>query len=93
MVRAHAPVLILPTAAAERALGNHFRDAVRAAWRGIAASGVGLEIDHLQFIAAGTRLALCARLRRDGFIEIELGLGDPRLPPGPLARRKSGRSR
>jgi hypothetical protein len=40
----------------------------------------GLEIAHLQFIFGRLTLAVCSRIRRDGVVEIELGLGDPRLP-------------
>lgn len=86
MVRANAPVVIVPTAEAERCLGNHLPEAARAAWRAIAASGMGLEIDHLQFAAADMWLALRSRLRADGVIEVQLRLGDPRRPSGPIGR-------
>ena len=39
----------------------------------------GLEIAHLQFVFRGLTLAVCSRVRRDGIVEIEIGLGDPRL--------------
>jgi hypothetical protein len=29
-------------------------------------------------------LAVCSRIRRDGVVEIEIGLGDPRLPKSPF---------
>ena len=40
----------------------------------------GLEIAHLQFAFQGLTLAVCSRIRRGGIVEIEIGLGDPRLP-------------
>lgn len=40
----------------------------------------GVEIAHLQFAFRGLTLAVCLRVRRDGAVEIEMGLGDPRLP-------------
>ncbi len=90
MVRANAPVVIVPTPEAERCLGNHLPEAARLAWRAIAASGMGLEIDHLQFVAAGMRLALHSRLRADGIIELALRLVDPRKPAGPIGRGGRG---
>ena len=33
---------------------------------------------HLQIVHSGVTLAVCSRVRRNGFIEIGLGLGDPR---------------
>ena len=39
----------------------------------------GLEIAHLQFVFGRLTLAVCSRVRRDGIVEIELGLGDSRL--------------
>ena len=37
-------------------------------------------MDHLQFSFRKLTLAVCSRIRRDGVVEIEIGLGDPRLP-------------
>ena len=39
----------------------------------------GLEIAYLQFVFHRLRLAVCSRIRRDGCVKIEIGLGDPRL--------------
>jgi hypothetical protein len=39
-----------------------------------------LEIAYLQFVFRRLTLAVCSRIRRDGSVEIEIGLGDPRLP-------------
>jgi hypothetical protein len=49
-----------------------------AAWREIARRGQGIEIAHFQIVHSDITLAVCSRLRPDGFIEIELGIGDPR---------------
>jgi hypothetical protein len=49
-----------------------------AAWLEIARRGKGVELAHFQIVHAGVTLAVCSRLRPDGFIEIELGIGDPR---------------
>ena len=39
-----------------------------------------MEISFLQFILHRLTLAVCSRIRRDGVVEIEIGLGDSRLP-------------
>ncbi len=78
MFRVVAPVVIHPTAEARQALGVQLRQAGLAAWRQIARRGEGLEFAHLAFRHAGIPLALCSRLRTDGFIVVELGLGDER---------------
>lgn len=80
MFRIQAPILILPTAEARQALGRRLRWAGLAAYREIAVAAKGLEIAHLQFAFFEHTLAVCSRIRRDGIVEIEIGLGDPRLP-------------
>jgi len=80
MFRIQAPILVVPTADAKLALGVHLEAAGLAAYREIAVAAKGLEIAHLQFVFRGLTLAVCSRIRRDGIIEIEIGLGDPRLP-------------
>ena len=80
MFRVQAPILILPTAEAKQALGRRLRWAGLAAYREIAVAAKGLEIAHLQFAFFELTLAVCSRVRRDGIVEIEIGLGDPRLP-------------
>jgi len=47
---------------------------------GLAVAAKGLEIAYLQFVFHRLTLAVCSRIRRDGIVEIEVGLGDPRLP-------------
>jgi hypothetical protein len=80
MFQIQAPILIVPTADAKLAVGVHLQAAGLAAYREIALAAKGLEIAHLQFVFRGLTLALCSRVRRDGIVEIEMGLGDPRLP-------------
>lgn len=80
MFRIQAPVIVVPTAEARQALGDLVGPAGQAAYREIAVAAKGLEIAHLQFGFRGLTLAVCSRVRRSGAVEIELGLGDPRLP-------------
>ncbi len=80
MYRIQAPVLVAPTHEARLALGARLQDAGLAAYREVVVAAKGLEIAHLQFAFQGLTLAVCSRIRRDGIVEIELGLGDPRLP-------------
>ena len=78
MFQVQAPVIVVLTAEARAVPGLDPRAAGLAAWHEIARRGEGLEMAHFQILHAGVTLAVCSRLRRDGFIEIELGLGDPR---------------
>lgn len=78
MFQVLAPVTIRPTAEARQALGDQLHPAGKAAWREIARRGQGLEFASLQFSFNGVTLALCSRLRADGVIAIEIGLGDAR---------------
>ena len=79
MFQIQAPILIVPTADAKLALGIHLHAAGLAAYREIALAAKGLEIAHLQFVFRGLTLAVCSA-SADGIVEIEIGLGDPRLP-------------
>ncbi|RBP14443.1 hypothetical protein DFR50_109197 [Roseiarcus fermentans] len=79
MIRIQAPLLVVATHDARLALGARLRDAGLAAYREIALAAKGLEIAHLQFVFQGLTLAVCSRVRRDGMVEIEIGMGDPRL--------------
>jgi hypothetical protein len=80
VLRIQAPILIIATAEARSALGDHVQDAGLAAYREILVAARGLEIAYLQFAFRKLTLAVCSRIRRDGVVEIEIGLGDPRLP-------------
>ena len=77
MFQVLAPVIIKPSNEAQAALGAQVRPAAIAAWHEIARRGQGIEMAHFQVVHTGVTLAVCSRLRADGFIEIELGLGDP----------------
>jgi hypothetical protein len=80
MFRIQAPIVIVPTVEARKALGHRLRWAGLAAYREVAVAAKGLEIAHLQFTFFEVTLAVCSRVRRDGIVEIEIGLGDPKLP-------------
>jgi hypothetical protein len=80
MFRVHAPIIVIPTAEARQAIGARLSPAGQAAFREIAMAAKGLEIAHLQFAFGGLTLAVCSRVRRSGVVEIEMGLGDKRLP-------------
>lgn len=88
MFRVQAPIIIIPTAEVRVAVGKHLRAASIDAYRAIAQNGEGLEIAHLQFRFRDRTLAVCSRIRRNGFIEIELGLGDSRLPACTVTARQ-----
>jgi hypothetical protein len=94
MFQVLAPVAIHPTAEARQALGVQLIPAGKAAWREIARSGKGLEFAHLQIRYADVTLAISSRLRADGFIVIEIGLGDARqaarvIPAAALRRAEA----
>ena len=78
MFSVQAPVIIIPSAEARTALGVQLRPAGLAAWRELARRGQGLEMAYFQIVHAGVTLAISSRLRRDGVIAIEIGIGDPR---------------
>ena len=78
MFQVQAPVVVFPTVEARAALGVHLKSAGLAAWREIGRRGRGLEWAHFQIVHSGVTLAVCSRLRGDGTIVIEIGLGDPR---------------
>ena len=61
-----------------QALGPLLLPAGKAAWREIARRRQGLEFANLQLSFEGHTLAIASRLRPDGAIVIEIGLGDPR---------------
>ena len=78
MFQVQAPVVISPSAEARIALGAQLRPAALAAWCEIARRGQGIEMAYFQIVHMGVTLAVCSHVRGDGFIEIGLGLGDPR---------------
>jgi hypothetical protein len=80
MFQVQTSVHIILTSEARTALGEHINAAGLAAYREVTLAAKGLEIAHLQFMFRRLTLAVCSRVRRDGLVEIEIGLGDPRLP-------------
>ena len=80
MFRVQTPVIVIPTPEARQAIGVRLVPAGQAAFREIALAAKGLEIAHLQFAFCELTLAVCSRVRRSGLVEIEMGLGDARLP-------------
>ena len=80
MLRIDIPTVIVPTTDARAALGVRLREAGLAAYREVAIAAKGLEIAHLQFAFHGLTLAVCSRVRRDGLVELEIDVGDARLP-------------
>ena len=78
MFQVQAPVVIVPSTEARAALGVQLRPAALAAWREIARRGQGIEMAHFQIVHTGVTLAVCSHIRSNGFIEIGIGLGDPR---------------
>ena len=79
MFRVQTQVVLVPSAEARQVLGVQVRPAGLAAWRELARRGQGLEMAHFQIVHEGTCLAISSRLRRDGLIEIALGIGDARM--------------
>jgi hypothetical protein len=61
MFRIEAPILIVPTAEVQQALGSLLRPAALAAYREIAIAAKGLEIAYLQFAFRKLTPAVCCR--------------------------------
>lgn len=97
MFRVLAPVIVNVSTEARAALGAQLHTAGLAAWRELARLGKGLEMAHFQIVVADVTLAVSSRLRKDGFIVIELGLGDPhqaaRVIPAAQLRHAEARAR
>jgi hypothetical protein len=93
MFRTNAPIIVVPTMEAERALGASLLAAGQAAYREIAVAAKGLEISFLQFVFQGQTLAVCSRVRLSGMVEIELGLGDRTLPASIFTAEQSRQAR
>jgi hypothetical protein len=96
MFQVKAPVIIHPTHEVRVALGRAVKEAGLAAWTEIARRGQGVEIAHMQIRLGDVTLAVCSRIRGDGFIVIEIGMGDPRqaarVVTAAQARRDEARS-
>jgi hypothetical protein len=70
MFQVQTPVVIVPSAEARAVLGAQLRPAALAAWRELARRRQGIEVEHFQIVHMGVTLAVCSRLRHDGFTEI-----------------------
>ena len=79
MFQVQAPVIIVPSAEARVALGAQLRPAALAAWCELARRGEGLEMAYFQIVHSGVTLAVSSRIKSNGFIEIGLSIGDPRM--------------
>ncbi len=84
--------LVVPTAEAKTALGERIGEAGVAAWREIVLAAKGVEIAHLQFVFGRLTLAVCSRVRRDGRVEIEIAVGDPRRPSSAITAEQLRRA-
>jgi hypothetical protein len=80
MARIEVPFIVIPNRDARSALGSRLNEAALAAYREVTTTSKGLELAHLQFDFHRLTLAISSRVRRDGLVEIEIGMGDPRLP-------------
>jgi hypothetical protein len=80
MIRVQLPFLFLPTREARDVLGARAGMAAACAFREIARAARSLDIQFLQFAFQELTLAVCSRVRGDGLVEIEAGIGDARLP-------------
>ena len=75
-----SPILFRPTLGLRSVLGAEVRAAAACAFREIALALKGLEIEHLRFEFQGITVAVCSRVRHDGRLVIEAGVGNPNLP-------------
>jgi hypothetical protein len=78
--RSFASFCYIPTLEARTEFGSRLEGIAAEAFRAIARAGKGLEISYLQFRRGSDLVALSSRVRGSGEIEIEIGVGDPRLP-------------
>lgn len=72
----------------ERALRRTVAEAAQAAFREVAMAAKGLEISCHQFAFQGLLLAVSSRVRADGAVEIQAGLGDPALRASTFTERQ-----
>jgi len=80
MRRTLPPILFLPTLELRGILGTKARAAAACAFREIILAAKVLEVEYLQFEFQGITLAVRSRVRGDGRLVIEAGLGNPNLP-------------
>lgn len=78
--RSFATFCYIPTAVARAEFGSRLEAIAVSAFRAIAREGKGLEVAHLQFRHGRDVVAVSSRVRRSGEIEIDIDVGNPRLP-------------
>ena len=78
--RGFASFRYVPTADARDIFGPRLEAIAIDAFRAIARSAKGFEIAYLQFRRGRDVVAVSSRVRRSGEVEIEIGVGNPRLP-------------
>ena len=78
MFQVRTSVVVIPSTEVRRLLGIRVPAAGLAAWREIARQGKGLEMAHFQIVFDDRTLAISSRIRTNGSIAIEIGIGDPR---------------
>ena len=78
--RGLASFCYIPTVDARAEFGARLQGIAADAFRAIARSGKGFEVSHLQFRRGSDLVAVSSRVRASGEIEIEIGVGNPRLP-------------
>jgi hypothetical protein len=78
--RSFASFWYIPTVEARTGFGPRLEGIAAEAFRAIARAGKGFDISHLQFRRGSDLIAVSSRVRRSGEIEMEIGVGDPRLP-------------
>ena len=70
----------IPTLDARTEFGPRLEAIAADSFRAIARAGKGFEISHLQFRRGSDLVAVSSRVRPSGEVEIEIGVGNPRLP-------------
>jgi hypothetical protein len=78
--RSFASFRYIPTVDARARFGPRLGAIAADAFRAIARAGKGFEVSHLQFHRGADLVAVSSRVRASGEIEIEIGVGNPRLP-------------
>ena len=78
--RCFARFCYIPTVEAQAQFGPRLGAIANEAFRAIALSYKGFEIAHLQFRSGRDVVAVSSRIRSYGEIEIEIDVGNPRLP-------------
>jgi len=78
--RTFASIRYVPTAAARSVFGDRLGVIAGAAFRAIVKEKKGLDIAHLQFRLRKDLVAIRSRATRNGEVEIEIDVGNEKLP-------------